>query len=235
MAIKQTSGAGNGVFYNINAKEGCFQTGSGETKRQYEPGSAEIDGIVIAMSVKENAYEGKMKEELRLTVKDTVPGQPLQYISFGITGPGSETEAGDATALGLRIMGKLLAADLSKPVAFKPWFAAKGTKLGNSLAESDLVGVKMSQNGQSLKEDFGNGLSDLPKIQVQLNSSGKPIMSNGQPVYDKGPWTELMDEVLVSLEEKIKAAHGQQEQTAEGVDMDEAASAVSAASYRPQG
>lgn len=224
MGIKTTSGGGNGVFYNINAKNGCFQTGSGANKTVYESGAVEIDGIVKEFSVVPNIYEGKLSEQVRLRMQDTDPTQPMQFITFGITGGGpDEKTPGDASGLGLKILGKLLAADLTQPIAIKPWFAEKGTKFGDKAAEKDVAGVKISQGGNSLVEDFGNGMKDLPEIS-QVMAGGRPVLSGGKPVYDKTAWNELLDRALEALGAKVAQAHG--EKNGDGVDAGEAAAAV---------
>ncbi len=224
MGIKTTTGGGDGLFFNINAKSGCFQTGSGANKTVYEAGTVEIDGIVKDFKIMENIYEGKMSEQVRLKVVDTDPTQPVQFITFGITGAGpDEKTAGDASGLGLKILGKLLAADLTQPIAIKPWFAEKGTKFGEKAAEKDVAGVKISQGGNSLVEDFGNGVKDLPEIS-QVMAGGRPVLSGGKPVYDKTSWNNLLDTSLDALKAKIEQAHG--EKNSDGVDASEAAAAV---------
>lgn len=224
MGIKTTTGGGKGVFYNINAKSGCFQMGSGPSKTVYEAGMVEIDGILKDIEVRDNIFEGKKSEQVRLKVVDTDPSQPVQFITFGITGSGPDEEtAGDASGLGLKILGKLLAADLTQPIAIKPWFAAKGTKFGDKVVEKDVAGVKISQGGNSLVEDFGNGVKDLPEIS-QVMAGGRPVISHGNPVYDKTSWNNLLDASLDALKAKIDQAHG--EKNSDGVDASEAAAAV---------
>lgn len=219
MGIRTNEGSGKPpVFFGINAKEGCFQQGSGANKKVY-PQMTDLEGTVVAFKIEESEYEGVKREELRLLMNDIEPGEPRQYVSFTIT------TGGEAGSFALKLLAKLNAVDLTKPITLRPWKMAAGEKMADgSNASKDLTGVVVYQDGKKVTEDFGDGvtkLPDLPKVKV-----------GAKEVVDKSPWTPILDGLLNSLHGKLNPADGEAHAQDE-VDVNDAAGAAEAAANQP--
>jgi hypothetical protein len=225
MGIKVTNGGPGRQFFKINAKEGCFQTGSGADKQKFEPGRAAIIGLLIGFAIKPETYETQHSEVVQLLMKDP-EGGPNMQVDFTVAtgGDGSDVQ-GDATSFGLRLLGKLNAADLSKPIEIKPWFVKQGETIGDTKYENDTASCSVKQDGQSLRCDFGNGVIELPTL--------PKIKVGNKDVADKSPWNALLDATLDSLHTKLPKPTNGHAQAAgaadEQVDLADAAAAASAA------
>jgi hypothetical protein len=226
MGLKKSEGGGKGaVFFHINAKEGCFQQGSGANKVKFDQ-FTDLEGTLIAFKVDEDEYEGVKREQVRLILRDTEPGAPNQHVSFSLT------NGGDASMFGLKLLGTLNAADVTKPLTIRPWFMGAGTKMGNGeVSQKDMTGVTVYQNGAKVThvnygvDAAGNvitKLPDLPKVKV-----------GGKELADKTPWNDMIDPILDSLNGKLQPAPGEGQPADESVDIDEAAEAAAAAAQQP--
>lgn len=223
MGLKQSSGGNGRTFYKINAKDGCLQTGSGLQKVKYEPGRAAIEGYLVSFSVKPEQYQGEHSQVLQLRLRDQDPGQPDMQVDVGIFhgGDGGDN-LGDASGFALRMLGKLNAADLSKPIEIRPWAAKAGDKIGDIIYDKDTAAVAVKQEGKSLRCDFGNGITDLPELpKVKVGS---------KEVLDKSSWNELMITTLDALGNKLNPEGEAQGEAGVGeIDPGEALEAAAAA------
>lgn len=211
MAIKTSEGNGSGsVFYKINAKEGCFQTGSKaqNTFQKFEPGFTSLDGILTGIKVEEGEYEGVKNESVRVTLKDP-EGGPLQFVSVGISN-------GDRpSAFGIKFLALLNASKIGEPFSITPYFIAKGTKVGDVTYDTDSAGVSMKQGGtkaeHKLKPDYGTADGKLPVCPEVLGQNGKPIMVAGKALKDHAAWSDLLDKQLSTLFGKFAPAEKAEE------------------------
>ncbi len=223
MAIQKREGGGKAEFYKINAKEGCFQQGSGANKVKFDAGNADLTGTIIGMKVEENEYEGQKSEELRIILRDPTPGLPNMHVSFGIA-----TAAHGSSGFALKLLAKLNAIDINQPVTLCPWFAAAGTKMGNFVNDKDMAGVTVHQGGEKVKEDYGDGIAKLPDLPT--------VKVGSKDVTDKTQWDGLLDGLLEKLQIRLTPAHSDGHAAGEadsGVDPAEAAAAAQQASDAP--
>jgi hypothetical protein len=224
MGIQKREGTGGkAVFIKINAKEGAFQQGSKENKVTLEP-MTQVVGTLIGFKIDEGTtLDNVKKEELRLILADPTPGEPNMHVSVGLT------TAEDANTMGLKILGLLNAADVTKPIAIMPWKIKEGEKLGDDIAKKDLTGVTIYQDGKKLVTDFGDGVTALPKLQPVMNG-GKPLIVKGKEVLDKGPWNAMIDPLLDKLHARLHPDASE----AENEDEVDAAQAAALAEAKQQ-
>ena len=222
MGLKKSEGGGKGaVFFHINAKEGCFQQGSGANKVKFDQ-FTDLEGTLIGFKIDEDEYEGVKREQVRLILRDTEPGSPNQHVTFPLT------SAGNASMFGLKLLGTLNALDVTKPVTIRPWFMAAGTKMGSGEAsQKDMTGVTVYQGGAKVADvNLGTDargavitkLPDLPRIKV-----------GAKEVADKSPWNAMIDPLLDSLNAKLQPHPGEGQPAEESVDIDDAADAAAMA------
>ncbi len=225
MGIKLSEGAG-AVFFKINGKEGCLVEGSGATRHKYEPGRAALEGTLIGLSTKHEVFEGDHSDTVKLVLADLEPGKPNMHVTFTIASGGDDETEGDASAFGLRLLGRLNAIDVGQPIEIRPWHVEAGGKIGDTVFESAYAGCSVKQGGKPMTEDYGNGITALPELP-------KHKIGNKE-VYDKSPWNDLLAAVLQQVAAKIPQ-RGQQQTHAvsEGIDVGEAAAAAEAAVSAP--
>lgn len=223
MGIKHSEGKGNLVFLDIDQKAGVFKQG----KEHLDPGTS-VEGILKKFTVKPESfpYNGQTihKETLSLRMADTDPSQPDIVVSITLSSGGDGDQVpGDANYQALRLLGKLNAANLGAPIEIKPWSVQKGQTFAGGVAERDMMGVAVKQDGKSLKEDYGNGLTELPEREVVKGANGKPVLVGGKEVKDSGPWNTLLDQLLDSLHGRLPAmAEKAAAQTEAELDVDPA-------------
>lgn len=224
MGIKVSEGGAGAVFFKINAKEGCLVEGSGANKHKYEPGRAALEGTLIGLSTKHEIFEGDHSDTVKLVLADKEAGKPNMHVTFTIATGGDDEVEGDASAFGLRLLGRLNAIDVGQPIEIRPWHVEAGGKIGDTVFESAYAGCSVKQNGQSVTEDYGNGVTTLPGLE-------KHKIGNRE-VADKTPWNDLLASTLQQVAAKIPQ-RGQQHQqastVAEGIDPTEAVAAAEAA------
>ena len=246
--IKHDSGGRkDAIFLQIDGKLGCFKEGGVPLDS-----NTAVEGKLHSFSIKPNLNKEKDKvnDVLRLRIVDPADSTaPAVYVNINLTtsrpvlAEGQEREADDLDTpvkMTMKVLGKLNAADLSQPISIKPWLMEAGGSAGDFTAESNMTGVKIAQKDgagrwEGLKEDYGNGETQLPKPPFVMNGT-KKIMVDGYPLTDKTVWAPLMDDLLDSLAEKTGQKQ-QESQTAgadEGVDMGEASAAAERA-QRQQG
>jgi hypothetical protein len=219
MALQQrdNNGGKGAVFYRINGKEGCFMEGSGEQKKKYGAGEVDLTGTLLGFKIDPGTDpQGKKKEEIRLIFADPQGGQNM-HVSMTI-----DSEVNGPAGFALKVLAKLNAADLTKPIVLRPWFMPAGTKLkgegGKEEATAkDSVGVAVYQDGKQVREDFGNGVTKLPECPSQVFA--------GKTLYDKSVWTPVLDSLLESLHGKTSPTPAADDH----VDADGAAEAAEAA------
>lgn len=223
MGIQRNEGSGNGaVFLRINAKEGCIQHAQkgpdgksvkGEDGKNIvikEPAMTQIVGTLVGMSFEEDEYQGAKTYQVRLALQDPEPGQPKMFVDFPFG-----SEANGAGFFGLALMGKLNAADLTKPIALMPWHMAEGSKIGDGapLAKA-MTGVTLYQGGQKIKEDFGGGADRLP--------TRPKVMVGSKEVTDNSAWDALAQQMFAGLKSKVTPGAGEAHGPADdGVDPSE--------------
>lgn len=235
MGIKQSDNQGRGlVFVNIDNKNGVLTQGG-----QALPG-ASVVGILKKFMIRPEKFEHNgqtiYKDVLALRMADTEPGQPDISLNLTIaTGGNGDNIPGDASYGALRMLAKLNAADLSQPIEIKPWSVQKGQKFGDGTADKDMTGIAVKQGGHSLKDDYGNGVTQLPELQLVM-ANGKPVMVQGKELKDKGPWNDMLDSLLDQVAAKLPAMQ-QGNGHAEGPAADEidadAVAAAAEASAKP--
>ena len=230
MGIQRSGGSGKGaVFYRINAKEGCIQhTQLGEDGKPVkgadnknvivkEPPGTQIIGSVVGISIEQDEYQGEKNYRVRLAMQDPEPGQPKMFVDFPFG-----SEANGASFFGMAIMGKLNAADLTKPVSLMPWLIPAGSEFNGVKSTTDRTGVTVYQNGQKLKEDFGGGADRLPER--------KKILVRGVEKVDPADtsWDEIAQSLFASLKSKVVPGEGETSTPVddEHVDVGEVAGAV---------
>lgn len=233
MGIKHSEGNGGRglIFINIDNKHGVL-TQKGEPL----PQGSSVEGILTKFQIRPEKFEygGQtiFKESIALRLEDTDPSQPAISLNFTIcTGGNGDDIPGDASYSALRALAKINAANLSLPIEIKPWAVAKGQKFGDGVADKDMTGIAVKQGGQSLKDDYGNGVTELPQLQVVM-ANGKPVLVQGKEVKDKGPWNAHLDSLLEQIAAKLPAmnqAQGEGQGQDDSVDPDIAAEAAAAA------
>lgn len=221
MGIKVSEGGAGAVFFKINAKEGCLVEGSGATKRKFEPGRAAIEGLLIGMSAKHEVYEGDHSDVVKLVLADPEPGKPNMHVSFTIATGGDAEVEGDASGFGLRLLARLNAVDVTQPIEIRPWHVDAGGKIGETVFESAYAGCSVKQGGQSVTEDYGNGITALPALP-------KHKVGNKE-IADKTPWNDLLASVLQQVAAKLPQRNQQHEAAGGEIDVAEAAAAAAAA------
>lgn len=222
MALEQreNNGGGKAEFYRINGKEGCFTTQKkGEQKVKYTPGEVDLTGTLIGFKVDPGTDpQGKAKEEVRLIFRDPIPGNPNMHVSLTI-----DSEVNGPAGFALKALAKLNSADLTKPLVIRPWFMPAGTVLkgqggaADTKTDKDAAGVAIYQDGKQLREDYGNGVTQLPQLPSQT--------FGGKTIYDKAPWSPILDGLLDSLAARLTPAPAADDH----VDTDAAADAADAA------
>jgi hypothetical protein len=249
MAIIKHDGGGrkDAIFLQIDGKQGRFKGPDGALDA-----NTAVEGLLHSFSVQQNLNKEKttVNDVLRLRIVDpTDPKAQTVYVNINLTtarpvlADGKEREADDLDTpvkMTMKVLGKLNAADLSQPISIKPWLMEAGDSAGDFTAESNMTGVKISQkdgagNWEGLKEDYGNGVTELPKPPFVMNGT-KKIMVDGFPLTDKTVWAPLMEDLLDSVAEKTgqKQQEGQTAGNDDGVDMGEASAAAERA-QRQQG
>lgn len=231
MGIKHSENTGRGLtFVNIDNKVGVL------TQHGNALPGASVAGMLVKFMIRPEKfdYNGQTiyKDTLALRIADTDPNEP--DISLNVTvasGGNGDNIQGDASYSALRMLAKLNAADLSQPIEIKPWSVKKGQRFGDGVADSDMTGIAVKQNGQSLKDDYGNGVTELPKLLPVMGPKG-PVLVQGKEIKDKAPWNELLDSLLEQLASKLPAmreANGQAEgPAADEIDADAVAAAAEA-------
>lgn len=231
MGIKQSDNSGRGLqFVNIDNKNGVLvQHGTAL------PGASVI-GILTKFMIRPEKFEHNgqtiYKDVLALRMTDTEAGQPDISLNVTIASGGNGADLpGDASYGALRMLAKLNAADLSQPIEVKPWSVQKGQRFGDGVADKDMTGIAVKQNGASLKDDYGNGVTQLPELQVVM-ANGRAVMVQGRELKDKAPWNAMLDSLLEQLAAKLPAMQQAQGNAPEGnddIDADAAAAAAEAA------
>lgn len=231
MGIQKRENTNNvGITYlKINAKHGRFQQGS-KSKGDYvehPAGEVELTGRVISFKIEQETYEGKPSgESMLLVMRDPEPGQPNMGVSFSIA-----NAENDASGFAVRLIARLLSADLSKPVTLTPWFIAAGTKIGDTTFDMDTSGVTVHQDNVKLVEDFGvdaagNKITQLPRAKVTKGMVGNKEVE----VKDKTELNELLDSLLARFQTRFSPAPSEGTPSADhSHDDDEAASAAQSA------
>jgi hypothetical protein len=225
MALEQreNNGGGKAEFYRINGKEGCFATGSGEHKKKFAPGEVDLTGTLIGFKVDPGKDpQGKAKEEVRLIFRDPVAGNPNMHVSMTI-----DSEVNGPAGFALKVLAKLNAADLTKPLVLRPWFMPAGTKLKGeggveTPTDKDAAGVAIYQDGKQVREDYGNGVTKLPECPSQVFA--------GKTLYDKSVWTPVLDKLLDSLSTRLTPTPAPDDT----IDTGEVAGALEAANTNAQ-
>jgi hypothetical protein len=212
MALQTREGAGkrDAIFLNINAKEGCFQTGSknkGDLVK-HPAGDTTATGTVVAMKVEESSPEaGVINHSLRLKLRDTDPEGANMFVTFTIQTGGAGT-----TAFGLRALSTLLAADLTKPVSLTPWHMPAGTQGRDGFVnDSDMTGITFHQEGVKLKSSV-----ELPKLPV--------VKVGSKEVTDKTVWDNMLNDMLSQLSDRVTVSpsEGTPAEAEDGIDPGQA-------------
>jgi hypothetical protein len=235
MGIQRSSGGNGAVFFRINAKEGCLQHNQldehgksakgpdGKNIVIKEPPMTRLEGTVVGISVEKDEYQGEVNYRVRVGMLDTEPGAPKIFVDFPFG-----SEANGASFFGMALMGKLNAADLTKPVTLMPWIIEAGNEYNGQVSQSAKTGVTVYQGGQKLVEDFGGGAQRLPER--------KKTVIRGKEQVDPADtsWDEIAQKLFESLKGKVTAGAGEKASEGEaddgGIDVNEAAGAVNAAS-----
>lgn len=236
MGIQRSSGGNGAVFFRINAKEGCLQHNQvghdgkpvkvdGKNVVIKEPAMTRLEGTVVGISVEKDEFEGAVSYRVRLAMLDTEPGAPKIFVEFPFG-----SEASGASFFGMALMGKLNAADLTKPVTLMPWIIEAGNEYNGQVSQSAKTGVTVYQGGQKLAEDFGGGATRLPER--------KKVVVRGKETVDPTDtsWDEIAQKLFEGLKEKVTAGAGENAHSPEGddggagLDPAEVAGAVNAAS-----
>ena len=195
----------------------------------HEPGSR-LTGILDKIKFEDNMKDGEKEgESVRLILRDVEEGKPDMSVEVSVSNPSGPTMNG------LKLLAKIMATpDLDKPVTISPYFIAKGTpskdpKYGP--AAMDNMGITLYQDGQSIKEDFGDGVTQLPKLEPVMVLKGGvpvPLLVNGKEAKDKQPWVDLLEKMKSVL---TPDADSQSQGHNEGIDPSE----VAAATAQPRG
>ena len=207
---KDEANRGSGtIFLNVNLKSGSFTTrvedeNGNRVKHTYEPGEAAASGLLSNIKIQEREYEGKTSHEMSLTLTDMDPSVPRTVVTL------RSAYNGEPTMEGLKIIGTLLNTDLTREISMRPWFIEAGTKFGDgTVTERDQSGVSMKQGDTKLmpvylkpEGDTLVRLDRLPKMPLQTNAKGEPIMVAGQPLKDKSEWQAIYGATLTALSEK---------------------------------
>lgn len=240
MGLQHSNGGGRAVFYRINAKEGCIQhyeldddgkpikNAEGKNLVIKEPPGTRLVGTLAGISLEEDEYKGQKNYRVRLALLDTEPGKPKMYVDFPFG-----SEAHGASFFGLQLMARLNAADPAKPIALMPWMIPAGTEYNGKKSETDRSGVTVYQDGQKLKEDFGDGETRLPerrKITVRGKEQVDPSDTS---------WDDVAQKLFESLRGKLTPGAGENSAPVEAddfgdLDPGEIAGAVEAASQAEQ-
>lgn len=229
---RNDSGAKGALFLQINAKFGCVQHNKlgadgkpekgtdGKNIKIQEPATTQIVGTVVGMEFIEDEYQGEKNYKVRLAMQDVEPGQPKMFVDFPF---GSEKNG--AGFFGLALMGKLNAADLTKPVGIMPWLIPAGSEFNGVKSQTDRTGVTVYQGGQKLKEDFGGGAERLPER--------KKVVVRGKETVDPTDtsWDDIAQSLLQGLTAKVTPGAGESAAPVEdeGLDAGEVAAATQAA------
>lgn len=234
MGIQRNENGGGGkgaLFLSINAKMGCIQHNQlgpdgkpvkgpdGKNIKIQEPPTTQIVGTVVGFEFIDDEYQGEKNYKVRMAMNDVEPGQPKMFVDFPFG-----TEANGAGFFGLALMGKLNAADLTKPIAIMPWMIPAGSEYNGQKSVTDRTGVTIYQNGQKLKEDFGGGQDRLPER--------KKVKVGTKEVTDNSEWDVIAQALLQGLVAKVTPGAGETSAPVEeeGVDANEVAAATQAAS-----
>ncbi|MEJ8837578.1 hypothetical protein [Ramlibacter sp. AN1133] len=237
MGIKHNEQSGNGlVFLNIDAKHGVL------TQKGTALPGASVEGLLTKFQIRPEKFEHNgqtiHKDTIALRMVDTTPGEPDISLNFTIASGGDGADVqGDAAYQALRTLAKLNAADLSLPIEIKPWSVQKGQRFGDGVADRDMTGVAVKQGGQSLKDDYGNGVTELPELKTVLGANGKPVIVQGKELKDRSEWNAILDSLLEQIAAKLPAMQQSQQQAngaGEDIDADAAAAAAEAAARQPQ-
>jgi hypothetical protein len=199
MGINVSSGGGTAVFYKINQKTGCLQSGTKENKVSYDAGSAGVEGTFVGFAIDDNEYEGVKSEAIRMIFRDVVPDQPRMHVSMTISSDG------DSSAFGIRTLAKLISADFNDPVTLTPYLLPKGSPIPgtNEFYSVDVTGVSIKQNGKKLPETMGTPDNKLPVRPSVCKADGTPIILKGREQKDSSVWAPVLDGLLTKLSEKL--------------------------------
>lgn len=206
MGIKVGTGGGNVQFFGINMKEGCFFQGSGESRVKYEPGKAVLEGVPYRLSMQEDTYENQKSIKANLYLRDP-EGGPNMAVSWTIY-----TEAHEASSQGVQMLARLFAADTTKAVQIRPWFAEAGLTLGNVTFDNDGGHISFKQQDQTgawvvVKPDFAGRGDKLPPMEE------RKIEGTNKTIKVKPGWTEIMEDLAGRLITRLEAENPRTGQT----------------------
>ncbi|MDF2461821.1 MAG: hypothetical protein K0Q43_56 [Ramlibacter sp.] len=221
MGIKTGGGNGGNVqFFTINQKLGCFTSGSGPNKQTYEAGRTAIEGVPYRLAIQEDTFEDQKSLRANLYLKDP-DGGPNMCVAFTIY-----TEAHEASSQGVQLLARLFAADTTKAVSIKPWFAEKGLKLGDFVFDREGGHISFKQQDQTgawvtVKPDFAGRGAELPPMEE------RKIEGTNKTVKVKPGWTEIMEDLVGKLTARLDAenprnANSQSQQQGSGGGVSEA-------------
>ena len=147
-----------------------------------EPYNGGVEGSVTGLSVRENEHNGETIVTMSVLLKDE--NNDRFIVNFN---PKSH--------YGVKFLGKLNAADLAKPLTIRGGMTKAGTTLGEYVQEKDSAWMSVSQGGQALKEDYGNGVTRLPDSPT-VRVNGKEVKDH-EAVYTMG--ANLYEQLTVRL------------------------------------
>lgn len=245
MGIQQNNTGPGFDFLTINSKTGNFQSGSKAKGDQqvYEPGRVTVTGTIVKIDCQNDEYEGQESMKARVFLKDD-SGQKGVAVTFTIF-----TEANEASAFGLNLLGKLAAVPEGQSIGIMPWHMEKGTKMGDSVVENEggLSGSSVYEakfNPQTKQYDINRQHSFKPEFPVTGDFAGGSLLPSlekvkvgAKEVINKEPWNNLLEQLLETLTTRYTGKPRQEAtQTAQdgpaeepGVDPHELVAAVAAA------
>jgi hypothetical protein len=234
------------IQLQIDYVRGCFKDADGDLD-----GNMSVDGLLHSISVEENlnAEDPLVNAVLRLRFIDNNDSfAPPVDVSIDLTEPrlvltpavkmvmgfmelsGSRKpdDRGSPMPEAMKILAKLNAADLTKPVSIKPWLYVAGD--GDVAAEGPAARVMVAQmdcatgSWKDLTEDYGNGVAELPRPQPKKAPANMPelmqaygnlldplSMMPGDQLDQKPGWVPLMHELLNSVSQKTVQQQRQEE------------------------
>lgn len=234
MALGKSGNGPKAIYLQVAAKTAEMTRWVKEGDGGHEERVGYVTGKLTGLEVREkNWASGDTSYELHVKLQDPSSGE--RYVMT----------LGAESRMASRLVGQLNAADLTQEHYFSPYMIKEGDKLKDGAVastDSALFSIKpiLGVDGDQLK--LGEGVrpyygeqygSELPKSVAVMDAKGKPLLNNGQPVFDSSERKELTVALIGAVQAKIEAANGNaQQQTGgegddDGIDANEATRAAS--------
>jgi hypothetical protein len=204
--IKGLPNLKDAIYLTVNVSAGRFKDTDGDLD-----GNMSVQGVLKNISVELDSGPQTVMALLRMHFADpNDPNAPPVFVDLKLTDRKEYGAEFSPTRTAMKVLGRLNAADLAKPISIKPWLVLPGTKINDDFtAEKLFADVMVSQMDsstaqlKSLGQDYGNGVTELPMEE------------------DRTVWFPLMQELCDSVKKKTVQQRFQEESPDDGMDINE--------------